>query len=131
MRRVDEQRLNGAVQLALVARHYERIGDHAVTIAEQVHFVATGEHASTAAVPAMTPPDRTLGPATCGERGAGKGGFPGPALSVRALRRPRTPNREEPDPGTALGGGILEPFSVDDHSTGAGFPRRCPCVAGR
>ena len=41
---VDEARLNGAVQLALVARHYERIGDHAVTIAEQVHFVATGEH---------------------------------------------------------------------------------------
>jgi phosphate transport system protein len=43
--RPDEQRLNGSVQLALVARHYERIGDHAVTIAEQVHFVATGEHA--------------------------------------------------------------------------------------
>lgn len=42
---VDETRLNAAVQLALVARHYERIGDHAVTIAEQVHYVATGEHA--------------------------------------------------------------------------------------
>jgi phosphate transport system protein len=42
---IDEPRLNAAVQLALVARHYERIGDHAVTIAEQVHFVATGEHA--------------------------------------------------------------------------------------
>jgi phosphate transport system protein len=39
----DEGSLNDAVQLALVARHYERIGDHAVTIAEQVHFVATGE----------------------------------------------------------------------------------------
>ena len=37
-------RCNDAVQLALVARHYERIGDHAVTIAEQVHFVVTGEH---------------------------------------------------------------------------------------
>ncbi len=35
--------LNAAVQPALVARHYERIGDHAVTIAEQVHFVVTGE----------------------------------------------------------------------------------------
>lgn len=35
--------LNQAVQLALVARHYERIGDHTVTIAEQVHFVVTGE----------------------------------------------------------------------------------------
>ncbi len=41
----DEGTLNDAVQLALVARHYERIGDHAVTIAEQVHFVVTGEHA--------------------------------------------------------------------------------------
>jgi phosphate transport system protein len=41
---LDEVRLNAAVQLALVARHYERVGDHAVTIAEQVHFVATGEH---------------------------------------------------------------------------------------
>ena len=41
---IDEAHLNAAVQVALVARHYERIGDHAVTIAEQVHFVATGEH---------------------------------------------------------------------------------------
>ena len=39
----DDGTLNDAVQLALVARHYERIGDHAVTIAEQVHFVVTGE----------------------------------------------------------------------------------------
>ena len=45
---IDEARLNAAVQLALVARHYERIGDHAVTIAEQVHFVATGEHTRSA-----------------------------------------------------------------------------------
>jgi phosphate transport system protein len=42
--RADEGSLNDAVQLALVARHYERIGDHAVTIAQQVHFVVTGEH---------------------------------------------------------------------------------------
>lgn len=33
-----------AVQLGLVARHYERVGDHAVSIAQHVHFVATGEH---------------------------------------------------------------------------------------
>jgi phosphate transport system protein len=31
-----------AVQLGLVARHYERIGDHAVSIAEQVHLVVSG-----------------------------------------------------------------------------------------
>ena len=50
----DDGSLNDAVQLALVARHYERIGDHAVTIAEQVHFVVTGEHTPSAATPAMT-----------------------------------------------------------------------------
>jgi phosphate transport system protein len=44
---IDDARLNSAVQLALVARHYERIGDHAVTIAQQVHFVATGDHTRT------------------------------------------------------------------------------------
>ena len=37
-----------AVQLCLVARFYERLGDHAVNVGERVHFVATGwmpEHA--------------------------------------------------------------------------------------
>ncbi len=33
-----------AVQVALVARHYERIADHAVTIAERVQFMVTGTH---------------------------------------------------------------------------------------
>ena len=41
----DEAILVRAVQLALVARHYERIGDHAVTIAEQVNLVVTGTRA--------------------------------------------------------------------------------------
>jgi phosphate transport system protein len=41
----DETVVVRAVQLGLVARHYERIGDHAVTIAEQVHLVVTGERA--------------------------------------------------------------------------------------
>ena len=35
--------LQVAVQLALVARFYERIGDHAVNIGEWVQYVATGE----------------------------------------------------------------------------------------
>ena len=35
-----------AVQMALVGRHYERIADHAVTIAERVGFMVTGEHPS-------------------------------------------------------------------------------------
>jgi phosphate transport system protein len=41
----DEAVVVRAVQLGLVARHYERIGDHAVTIAEQVPLVVSGERA--------------------------------------------------------------------------------------
>lgn len=40
----DEARLLEAVQLALVGRHYERIADHAVNIADRVVFMATGEY---------------------------------------------------------------------------------------
>lgn len=40
----DEASIQRAVQLALVARHYERIADHAVTIAERVCFMVTGTH---------------------------------------------------------------------------------------
>ena len=35
--------LQPAVQLALIARYYERIGDHAVNIGERVSFMASGE----------------------------------------------------------------------------------------
>lgn len=40
----DEATLLQAVQVALVARHYERIADHAVTIAERVQYMVTGTH---------------------------------------------------------------------------------------
>jgi phosphate transport system protein len=40
----DEGRLLEAVQLSLVGRHYERIADHAVNIADRVVFMATGEY---------------------------------------------------------------------------------------
>ena len=40
----DEATVLQAVQVALVARHYERIADHAVTIAERVQFMVTGQH---------------------------------------------------------------------------------------
>jgi phosphate transport system protein len=40
----DESRLLESVQLSLVGRHYERIADHAVNIAERVVFMATGSY---------------------------------------------------------------------------------------
>jgi phosphate transport system protein len=42
----DEATVQQAVQIALVGRHFERIADHAVTIAERVVFMATGEYPS-------------------------------------------------------------------------------------
>ena len=47
--------LQVAVQLAVVARFYERIGDHAVNIGERVRYLVTGGCPSTRAPPA-TPP---------------------------------------------------------------------------
>ncbi len=40
----DEGTIVKAMQIALLARHYERIADHAVTIAERVQFMVTGQH---------------------------------------------------------------------------------------
>jgi len=40
----DEGTIVKAMQIALLARHYERIADHAVTIAERVMFMVTGRH---------------------------------------------------------------------------------------
>jgi len=37
-----ELTLQQTVQLALIARYYERIGDHAVNAGEQVHYMVTG-----------------------------------------------------------------------------------------
>jgi phosphate transport system protein len=39
---LDVQDVQVAVQLALVGRHYERIGDHAVNIGERVQYMVTG-----------------------------------------------------------------------------------------
>jgi phosphate transport system protein len=44
---LDESRLLESVQLSLVGRHYERIADHAVNIADRVVFMATGSYADT------------------------------------------------------------------------------------
>lgn len=37
-----ELQVQGAVQLALIGRYYERIGDHAVNIGERVRYMVTG-----------------------------------------------------------------------------------------
>ena len=47
--------VQGAVQLALIGRYYERIGDHAVNIGERVRYMVTGwlpEHTGAARVAA-------------------------------------------------------------------------------
>ncbi len=47
----DQIDLNTAVQLALIARYYERIGDHAVNMGERVQYLVTGwlpEHGTAA-----------------------------------------------------------------------------------
>jgi phosphate transport system protein len=53
----DVQDVQVAVQLALVGRYYERIGDHAVNIGERVQYMVTGwlpEHAGAARYAART-----------------------------------------------------------------------------
>ncbi len=80
--RVD---LQVAVQLAVVARFYERIGDHAVNIGERVRYVVTGwlpEHKGAAR-----------------HRAAGHGDEPA-AESPAAEAPPDTPPAETPHPET-------------------------------
>jgi phosphate transport system protein len=53
----DVRDVQVAVQLALVGRYYERIGDHAVNIGERVQYMVTGwlpEHAGAARLAART-----------------------------------------------------------------------------
>jgi len=47
-----------AVDIALLARFYERFADHAVAIARRVVFLVTGENVGGDTTPAMVPPDR-------------------------------------------------------------------------
>jgi phosphate transport system protein len=51
---IDDATVPRAVQLALVAHHYERIGDHAVNIAEQVYRVTNGRRRTRARRPEIS-----------------------------------------------------------------------------
>ena len=37
-------RVEAAVDIALLGRYYERVGDHAVSMARRLVFIVTGEH---------------------------------------------------------------------------------------
>jgi phosphate transport system protein len=68
--------LQAAVQLALLGRFYERIGDHAVNVGERVRYICTGwlpEHTGVARRAAAGEPTRT--PLTSAE-GGGEGAGP-------------------------------------------------------
>lgn len=54
--------LQPAVQLALIARYYERIGDHTVNMGERVAFMASGQSPEPANLARNLPPPSTLDP---------------------------------------------------------------------
>ena len=67
--------LQPAVQLALIGRYYERVGDHAVNIGDRVQYMVTGwlpEHAGAARLEARS---RQAGPDS--DDGAGREAAPG------------------------------------------------------
>ena len=69
--------LQPAVQLALIGRYYERVGDHAVNIGDRVQYMVTGwlpEHAGAARLEARTRRDPGV---EASDRRDGDGADPG------------------------------------------------------
>jgi phosphate transport system protein len=75
--REEDLDLQVAVQLALIGRYYERIGDHAVNIGERVRYMVTGGCPSTPARPGWRP------------------GWRAPSPWLRPAAIPVTPRRDE------------------------------------
>lgn len=70
----DGLELQAAVQLALVGRYYERIGDHAVNMGERVRYLVTGwlpESAGAARAAQRSSSSRALADDICAGRGYG------------------------------------------------------------
>jgi phosphate transport system protein len=100
--------LQGAVQLAVIARYYERVGDHAVNIGERVWFMAVGrlpEHA---------------GAARARMRAVGSGP-PGPKPAAGAFASPSTLGRPDRSP-PPVPFDPVDPSVVADPPGSAGRP---------
>ena len=69
----DTIHLQVAVQLALVARFYERLGDHAVNIANRVSYIATGVLPEHEASPGSRDLGLDAGPPAAGRQPPGAG----------------------------------------------------------
>ena len=88
-----ELELQAGVQLALIGRYYERIGDHAVNIGERVRYMVTGwlpEHTGAAARGGPAPEARPPG--------AALGGLSAPPRHQRRRHRGPGPPRPRPAP---------------------------------
>ncbi len=71
---VDNLNLQGAVQLAMIGRYFERIGDHAVNIGERVQYMVTGwlpEHTGSARHPLRVQGDTSASAAGSGAAPSG------------------------------------------------------------
>jgi hypothetical protein len=101
--------LQGAVQLAMIGRYFERIGDHAVNIGERVMYMVTGW------LPEQTGAARQRLRDGGGGGAAGAGSEPRPSSADRLPGGPGAAEgdvspdvspdgtREEPDPGGTTG----------------------------